>query len=64
MKKTQIAIENEEHYNTIRVVMAVNGKPNNNRHLVINEALRIAAECVNGLDSESLESITNLKKTI
>lgn len=64
MKKAQIGIEDENSYNAVKRIMAVNSKPNHSRHLVINEALRIAAECVNSLDEESLESVTKLKKSI
>jgi hypothetical protein len=63
MAKTQIEIQNEEHYSNIVTIMTINKLDCSNREKVINMALKIASDCVKHLEDEILLNCTNLKKT-
>jgi hypothetical protein len=63
MAKTQIEIQNEEHFNTVRSVLQMNGKKNLNREKVLNNALEIAHNFITGADEDTFLNLTNLKKT-
>jgi len=63
MAKTQIEIQNETHYKTVKTVLAINGNEKLNREKVINKALEIANNVIINADEDTFLNLTNLKKT-
>ena len=63
MAKTQIEIQNETHFKTVKTVLDMNGINNLNRERVINLALEIAHNFITGADEDTFLNLTNLKKT-
>jgi hypothetical protein len=63
MAKTQIEIQNETHFKTVKTVLDMNGINNLNRERVINLALEMAHNFIKGADEDTFLNLTNLKKT-
>lgn len=66
MSQTNITISeaNEDNLDFIRTLANINKIDVSSKQKLINFSIKIAHECVNGLDEECLKQLTNLKKTI
>lgn len=54
----------ENALTTVKTLGAINGKKLNNKESQINEGLKWLNQLLASLDSESLENLINLKKTL
>lgn len=64
--KSQINLtqENEQRLKTFKALMYINGIELGNKEVLINKNIEILDVLIKSLDDESLDQLTNLKKSI